>query len=78
MSANTEMNLKLPIYMDNHATTRTDPRALKWPKGVYEYSCTPEEWIKAWRVKDWNTARIRCVGKYPQITTWVPHFFGMH
>jgi Domain of Unknown Function (DUF1080) len=52
-------------------TTKTDPRAEKWPKGVYEYSCTPEEWIKAWKLNDWNTARIRCVGKYPRITTWV-------
>lgn len=52
-------------------TTRPDPRALKWPAGVYEYTCTPEQWLKAWHVKDWNSARIRCTGKYPQITTWV-------
>jgi hypothetical protein len=52
-------------------TTSTDPRALKWPKGVYEYSCSPEEWLKEWRLNDWNRARIRCIGKYPQITTWV-------
>jgi hypothetical protein len=52
-------------------TTKPDPRSLNWPAGVYEYSCTPEEWLKAWRVGDWNTGRIRCVGKYPQITTWV-------
>ena len=52
-------------------TTRPDPRAEKWPPGVYEYTCTGEQWLKAWRVKGWNTARVRCVGKYPQITTWV-------
>jgi hypothetical protein len=52
-------------------TTGTDPRAAKWPEGVYEYSCTAEQWLKAWRLKDWNSARIRCTGKYPQITTWV-------
>ena len=51
--------------------TCTDPRAEKWPKDVYEYTCTPEQWLKTWRVNDWNTGRIRCVGKYPQITTWV-------
>ncbi|MCX6904847.1 MAG: DUF1080 domain-containing protein, partial [Verrucomicrobia bacterium] len=39
--------------------------------GVYEFSCTPEVWLRCWRVGDWNTARIRCMGKYPQITTWI-------
>jgi hypothetical protein len=52
-------------------TTSRDPRALKWPSGVYEYSCTPEQWLKAWKLNDWNSARIQCVGKYPQITTWL-------
>ncbi len=52
-------------------TTRTDPRAVKWPPAVYEYSCTPEQWLKSWRLNGWNTARIRCAGKYPQITTWI-------
>ncbi len=52
-------------------TTKPDARALKWPAGVYEYSCTPEQWLKTWRLHEWNTARIRCVGKYPQITTWL-------
>ena len=34
-------------------------------------SCTPDEWLKAWKVGDWNTARVRVVGKYPHITTWI-------
>ena len=48
-------------------TTRPDPRALKWPPGVYEYTCTAEQWLKAWRVKGWNSARVLCVGKYPRV-----------
>ncbi len=52
-------------------TTKPDPRALKWPKGVYEQSCTGDEWIRAWKLNDWNKGRIRCTGKYPQITTWL-------
>ncbi|MCH2113807.1 MAG: DUF1080 domain-containing protein [Pirellulales bacterium] len=35
------------------------------------YTCTPEEWIKAWKIGEWNTARVRCAGKYPLITTWI-------
>ena len=35
------------------------------------YTCTPGEWVKAWRVGKWNTLRVRCVGKYPRITTWL-------
>ncbi len=35
------------------------------------HSCTPEEWIKAWKLNDWNTAKVRVEGKYPKITTWI-------
>jgi hypothetical protein len=36
------------------------------------YSCTADEWIKAWKINDWNTARVRVEGgKYPKITTWI-------
>jgi hypothetical protein len=52
-------------------STRPDPRAQKWPRGVYEHTCTAEAWLRAWRVNQWNTARIRCVGKYPKVTTWI-------
>lgn len=61
--------------------THIDNRATKWPEGVYQSSCTPDEWLQTWRVGEWNSMRIRCVGKYPQITTWlnglkVCHFDG--
>ena len=35
------------------------------------YSCTAEQWIKAWNLGDWNTARVRVEGKHPRITTWI-------
>lgn len=62
-------------------TTKPDPRAVKWPEGVYAYTCTFQQWAAAWRLNDWNTARIRCAGKYPNITTWIndvkiAHFDG--
>jgi hypothetical protein len=34
-------------------------------------SCTPEAWLKAWKVNDWNTAKVRIEGKHPTITTWI-------
>ncbi len=31
----------------------------------------PEEFFRVWRFGDWNTLRIRSLGQYPRITTWV-------
>jgi len=30
-----------------------------------------EDFLKTWRVNDWNRFRIRCVGRLPVITTWI-------
>ena len=35
------------------------------------YSCSGEEWLKVWKVNDWNTSRVRVVGNPPRITTWL-------
>ncbi len=51
--------------------TRPDPRAKKWPDGVYTHLCEPWQWVDAWRLDDWNTAHIRCTGKFPRITVWI-------
>jgi len=35
-------------------------------------SCRPEEWVEAWKIDDWNTARIRVEGgALPRITTHI-------
>ena len=34
-------------------------------------SCTAEQWIKTWKINDWNTARVLVEGKYPKISTWI-------
>jgi len=34
-------------------------------------ACAPEEWLKAWKINDWNTARVVCTGKYAHLTTWI-------
>ncbi len=51
--------------------TKPDERDIAWRSSYLEYSATPQEWIEAWRIGQWNTLRIRCVGKYPRITTWI-------
>tara|TARA_Y100001934_G_scaffold270006_1_gene354237 strand:- start:1404 stop:3266 length:1863 start_codon:yes stop_codon:yes gene_type:complete len=35
------------------------------------YSITGEAWVKAWKVGEWNTARVRVVGNPAKITTWL-------
>ena len=35
------------------------------------FTISGNEWVSAWRVGDWNTARLRVVGSPPQITTWI-------
>lgn len=34
-------------------------------------SCTPEQWVAAWKIDDWNTARVLVQGEFPTITTWI-------
>lgn len=32
-------------------------------------SCTPEAWVKAWKINDWNTAHVIINGDDPHIVT---------
>ncbi|NNE91718.1 MAG: DUF1080 domain-containing protein [Verrucomicrobiales bacterium] len=50
-----------------------DSRTNDWPEGVYEETCTGEEFLAAWNPDDWNAMRIRCTGKsdLPVIEIWV-------
>lgn len=34
-------------------------------------ACTPEQWIAAWKINDWNTARVLCTDKLARLTTWI-------
>ncbi len=51
--------------------TRPDPRTEAWPDGVYQRTCSAADWLDAWKLDDWNTATLRCVGKYPQVTVTI-------
>ena len=51
--------------------TKPDARDVAWKLDYLLYHATPEIWKKTWKIGKWNTMRIRCVGKYPRITTWL-------
>ena len=46
----------------------TKPSGLEIPKA---YSCSGEEFVKAWKVNDWNTARVLVQGNPAKMTTWI-------
>ncbi|HND55283.1 MAG TPA: DUF1080 domain-containing protein [Pirellulaceae bacterium] len=34
-------------------------------------SCSAEDWLKSWKLNDWNAVKVVATGKYPKITTWI-------
>lgn len=49
-----------------------DSRPENLTPGVYEESCTREEFLEAWKTTDWNRMRIRVTGGHlPVIETWI-------
>ncbi|MCE9604887.1 MAG: DUF1080 domain-containing protein [Planctomycetia bacterium] len=36
-----------------------------------DYTCTGDEWTKAWKINDWNSARVRVEGSPAKVTTWL-------
>ncbi len=35
------------------------------------FSISGEDWVKLWKLNDWNTAKVRVVGSPPVVTTWI-------
>ncbi|MEK6236161.1 MAG: sulfatase-like hydrolase/transferase, partial [Planctomycetales bacterium] len=35
------------------------------------HACRGEDFLKAWKINDWNRVRVRCVGEQPDVTIWV-------
>ena len=52
-------------------TTKPDERPIAWKPDYLQYSATPEAFLQTWKIGQWNTLRVRCVGEYPRITTWI-------
>ncbi|MDR1824155.1 MAG: DUF1080 domain-containing protein [Bifidobacteriaceae bacterium] len=40
-------------------------------KALLSYAATPEQFLAAWRWGDWNKFTVRCVGRYPVLTSWI-------
>ena len=53
--------------------TTLDSRSGEWPEGVYEETCSPEDFLKVWNPSGWNEMKIRCTGKtkFPVIEVWI-------
>jgi len=51
--------------------TKPDERDVAWKPNYLVYSATAEDWLSVWKVGGWNSLAVRCVGKYPRITTWI-------
>lgn len=58
------------IYNGEHNLTglKTEPVSDP-PQNAYTIS--GEQWVKAWKVGEWNTAKVRVVGNPPVVTTWI-------
>ncbi len=41
------------------------------PADQQGHTITGDAWIKAWKLGEWNTAKVRVVGANPKITTWL-------
>jgi hypothetical protein len=52
-------------------STKPDERDIAWKPDYLLYSAKPETWLSNWKIGEWNTLRVRCVGEYPHITTWI-------
>jgi hypothetical protein len=57
------------LYNDAHVLTAlTSKPTMFTPPG---YSISAEDFIKTWKIDDWNTARVRVEGSPAKVTTWI-------
>ncbi len=58
------------IYHDQKELTglKTEPTSADPPKTE---TITGSDWLKVWKVGDWNTARVRVEGNPAKVTTWL-------
>ena len=52
-------------------TSKPDEREIAWKPDYLLYSATAQTFLDTWKIGEWNSMRVRCVGKYPRLTTWI-------
>jgi len=52
-------------------STKPDERDVAWKPDYLLSSATAETFLSTWKVGQWNSLRVRCVGEFPRITTWI-------
>ena len=57
------------LIIEDPETTREPVSDAK--RSLLRYTMSPEEFLRVWRWKDWNSFRVRCEGVYPVLTTWI-------
>lgn len=58
------------VYDDGKKLERLTTKPVDDPPPA-GYSASGDEWLRAWKLGDWNTARVRCIGQPPVFTTWL-------
>ena len=58
------------IYDDDNKLIgmKTKPSGLKFPEA---YSISGPDWVKIWKINQWNTLKVRIVGNPAHVTTWI-------
>ena len=57
------------IIIEDPATTLEPITSEK--RALLHYAMTPEEFLKIWHWNDWNEFKVRCVGEFPVLTSWI-------
>ena len=63
--------LRGTLNEQNELTALTGAPVEGYAENPMTFASSPEDWVKAWRIGDWNRVRIVCVGDFPIIKIWI-------
>ena len=64
------MGVSRQNYLES-SSRRIDVDVLNDVTHVNEPAADVDDFLKIWKFGEWNTIRVRCVGRIPTLTTWV-------